>query len=133
MDFFCSQCKKQYSSYKSLWNHNKKFHVTNINTYNQCINANINNCQQSSNKLLITSNKSYNCRQCNKQFRFLQARHRHEKTCKTKENKEIENEKEFYLEEKRLELEIKKQENENLRLQLKLKELENTNNNEISI
>lgn len=24
----CNICNKRYSSYKSLWNHNKKFHTT---------------------------------------------------------------------------------------------------------
>jgi len=26
MEFPCKVCNKDYSSYKSLWNHNKKFH-----------------------------------------------------------------------------------------------------------
>ena len=24
--YFCNTCNKNYASYKSLWNHNKKFH-----------------------------------------------------------------------------------------------------------
>jgi len=31
MIFFCDKCKKHFSSYQSLWFHNKK-HITNINT-----------------------------------------------------------------------------------------------------
>jgi len=128
MDFYCSHCKKQYASYKSLWNHKKKFHNTNINTCKRNINDHINDNQQGINNIVSNSDKSYNCRHCNKQFRFLQARHRHEKTCKIKDKKEKEKEQELYLEEKRLELEIKKEEakikkeeNENLRLKLKEK------------
>ena len=29
VEFPCKVCNKDYSSYKSLWNHNKKFHNTN--------------------------------------------------------------------------------------------------------
>ena len=32
-DHKCNICNKQYSSYKSLWNHNKEFHKNN-NTFN---------------------------------------------------------------------------------------------------
>ena len=31
VDYPCKICNKFYSSYKSLWNHNKKFHTTNNN------------------------------------------------------------------------------------------------------
>ena len=31
MVYNCTSCKKEYSSYKSLWNHNKKFHDKNNN------------------------------------------------------------------------------------------------------
>ena len=27
MSYNCNECKKKYSSYNSLWNHNKKFHI----------------------------------------------------------------------------------------------------------
>jgi hypothetical protein len=30
MCYECKICSKDYSSYQSLWNHNKKFHNTNV-------------------------------------------------------------------------------------------------------
>ena len=66
----CNICNKIYSSYKSLWNHNKKFHN------NDVIESNI--------TVIKSNNTIYNCRYCNKQFKLRQYRWSHEKTCKTK-------------------------------------------------
>ena len=62
--FFCNICNKNYSSYKSLWTHNKKFHKNNDNIQivdnktNQIVD---NDIEQITNKLLET-----NCEFCSK-------------------------------------------------------------------
>jgi hypothetical protein len=45
MSYICNICNKNYKSYNSLWNHNKKFHKNNINNDNikNNIKNNINN------------------------------------------------------------------------------------------
>jgi hypothetical protein len=64
-NFFCEKCNKSFSSYKSLWNHNYKFH----NENNEFLN-------EDKNKI------KYNCRSCNKMFSNYQNRWKHEKICK---------------------------------------------------
>jgi len=80
----CKICNKNYSSASSLWNHNKKFH-----------NSNITNNNESSKKKheFITNNnessilKEYFCKFCNKQFNFYQNKWDHEKNyCKKKKD-----------------------------------------------
>jgi len=82
MSYNCNICKKSYSSYKSLWNHNKKKHTLNINP-----NLTINNLKLDNN---------YQCRYCKNIYKFAQGRWRHEKNCNNnkivkiqKENKKI--------------------------------------------
>jgi hypothetical protein len=93
VEFPCKVCNKDYSSYKSLWNHNKKFH-SNIKTNN---NENITNNNENitNNNENITNNmeKKFNCKYCNKQFTYNQNKWDHEKNyCKNKtNNNEIEN------------------------------------------
>jgi hypothetical protein len=55
-DYTCTLCNKDYSSYQSLWIHNKKYHKTKHN------NTNI----QSENK--VKSEKKFTCRFCNHMF-----------------------------------------------------------------
>ena len=63
----CNICNKKYSSYKSLWNHNKKFH---------------------NNKVTLGSHlgshlgSQLKCKYCNNEFQNRSNRWRHEKTCK---------------------------------------------------
>jgi hypothetical protein len=91
--YSCKVCNKDYSSYKSLWNHNKKFH-SNIKTNN---NENITNYNENitNNNENITNNigKKFNCKYCCKQFNYNQNKWDHEKNyCKNKtNNNEIEN------------------------------------------
>ena len=59
----CTHCIKQYTTYASLWTHNKHHHP--INTINK-----INIC-----------NKQYNCSKCNKKYGYNQSKKIHEKTC----------------------------------------------------
>lgn len=79
MEYNCNICNKSYSSYQSIWIHNKKFH-SNTNTSND-----------------DTNNKKYKCRGCNKFFSKIQNRWRHEKDCnelniKNKDHKKFEDE-----------------------------------------
>ena len=62
MSYHCKECEKIYSSYKSLWNHNNKFHENR--------------------KTEITEESNiYECRICSKEYKHFQSRHTHEKTC----------------------------------------------------
>lgn len=68
MDYKCTSCNKTYSSYQSLWNHNKKQHNVEI------------------------KEKDYCCKFCNKKLSCRQSKWRHEKTCtKFKESEELKN------------------------------------------
>ena len=87
MDNSCNICNKNYASYKSLWNHTKKFHKVECNT--NVINSNT-NC----NTFVIPCNtnviqnvyKQYNCSYCNKIFKMRQYKWKHEQICKIKNN-----------------------------------------------
>jgi len=76
VEFSCKVCNKDYSSYKSLWNHNNKFH--NVN----------NNILTTNNNILTTNNniKTYNCKYCNKIYNLQQSKWKHEQICKNKTN-----------------------------------------------
>ena len=65
MSFNCNICSKEYKSYQSLWNHNKKEHKSKMS--DECLNLEktSDNCLKMSEKL---SDKKYNCIKCNKQF-----------------------------------------------------------------
>jgi hypothetical protein len=78
----CNICNKNYSSYKSLWNHNKKFHTTNDHktTIKQPKNDHKTTIIQPKNE-----NNRLACKYCNKLFNFYNNKWRHEKTCKNKE------------------------------------------------
>ena len=90
---YCKICLKEYSSYKSWWNHNKKFHEkssTNNNMVQHCDTTQTNKIQHMD---------GYNCKYCLKEFTFSQSKYRHEKTCKknntmiiTEENKSLKTE-----------------------------------------
>jgi hypothetical protein len=90
-EFYCKICKKYYSSYQSLWIHNKKFH-TNILQHNNNIPQHNNNILQHNNHIqhhnsnLIESN--FICKYCSKIYKHQQSKSRHEKIC-TQKNKTI--------------------------------------------
>ena len=81
----CNICNKDYSSYKSLWNHNKKFHNSNV-------------VQKGSNVVFpvvvcgtTLQNNKNQCKFCNKIFNDRSNKYKHEKICKKKiNNSEIE-------------------------------------------
>jgi len=72
MEYKCNICNKIYSSYQSIWIHNKKFHKV-------CDNTTIIPDNTS-----IIPDKKYNCRTCLKKFNKFQNRWKHEKICKNK-------------------------------------------------
>ena len=81
MEYKCNICNKQYSSYQSLWIHNKKYHTTkNKNDSHLDSHDNQNDNHISSNK------KTYKCSKCNKNFSCYQNRWRHEKKCESNDN-----------------------------------------------
>ena len=87
----CNICNKIYSSYKSLWNHNKEFHkVATSKSHIPASNAPqpVPHVPQNASKLT-----QYACNSCNKTFNRKDNLKRHEKTCKIKETNqnEIEN------------------------------------------
>jgi hypothetical protein len=74
--FYCNCCEKKYSSYKSLWNHNKKFHSSKNNKNKPNVNIIKNNI------IAEPVIKKYNCRHCSNIYSTKQSRWRHEKFCK---------------------------------------------------
>jgi flagellar motility protein MotE (MotC chaperone) len=64
----CKICIKPYSSYKSLWNHNKKYHNNEVN--------------QSKPEVNIIK---YVCKYCNKELSCKQSKWKHEKACNKSE------------------------------------------------
>jgi len=105
MELICKICDKKYKSYKSLWNHNNKFHRQSIVI------------QPSSSVIqpVIQSNpinneaNTYFCSKCNKSFKFRQGKWKHEQKCTEKKiNKtEIDDIKNENLEIKKENAEIK--------------------------
>ena len=83
----CNTCNKEYSSYSSLWNHNKNIHKNNIK--NVINNINI------VNENVKKNNKSLTCEYCNKVFNNRPSKSIHKKICqvifdgKEKQNNEI--------------------------------------------
>jgi hypothetical protein len=93
--FICKICNKNYKSYQSLWNHNRKYHSNlNHNEQNMSISMSILSDSEQNNKL-------FKCEFCNKQYKHIQSKNRHQKKCTLvyknkceileKENKELKN------------------------------------------
>jgi hypothetical protein len=73
----CDICDKLYSSYKSLWKHNKNIHKSDKNKDNHNIIISNHNITK-----IKDDNKKYSCKYCNNEFSQLQNRWRHEQKCK---------------------------------------------------
>ncbi len=78
MEYICDKCNKKYSSYQSLWIHNKKYHTIQQKQINKKI----------SKKQIVIVN-DYNCKYCEKEFNYYNNKWRHEKTCKSKKDMEV--------------------------------------------
>ena len=94
-DRYCKICAKKYSSYKSLWNHVKKFHVENKSKSNPKV---IHNTSKSNPKVIHNTSKSnpkvtldipdvnnFKCRYCDKMYKYKQGKYKHEQLCNNKE------------------------------------------------
>ncbi len=85
----CNICNKYYSSYKSLWNHNKEFHKNNnliVKNVNENVKNVINNVKNvNENVKNVNENvknvKSLTCELCNKIFNNRPAKSIHKKKC----------------------------------------------------
>ncbi len=78
--YSCITCNKEYSSYKSLWNHNKKFH----NEKNDACKGYVKDCVKGrkGNTLPINNEivkHNYVCEHCNKIFSSRQSKYEHKK------------------------------------------------------
>ena len=80
MEYKCNICKTQYSSYKSRWLHNYKYHKNNILETPQ------NNSQipQNNSKTPQNNSKIYKCLKCSKILSRKDNLTRHEKICNNK-------------------------------------------------
>ena len=83
-EFVCKICNKPYSSYQSLWNHNKKFHTGVVSSNVSPVSSNVS--PVSSNVSLnvspnITTNLHYKikCKFCSLSFNHRSSKSRHEK------------------------------------------------------
>jgi len=116
-EYHCDMCNKNYSSYQSLWNHNKKKHIF-------IILKNSDNILKNSD----TINTRYSCRHCDKIFKNIKTRWSHEQKCKIEKDnsKQIELEKiklaQMKEENKKGEIDVKK-----INAEIKLAKLNNNN------
>jgi hypothetical protein len=88
----CKECDKNYKSYQSLCNHRTKKHkMTNIDQGKYEVNINNDlgqykvNVDNTSTLSDIETVKEYNCRKCNKVYKYKQSRWFHEKSCSSTE------------------------------------------------
>jgi hypothetical protein len=109
--YFCSECKKEYKCYASLWNHNKIKH---------------NGIRTVKNEYTAESNdvSLFACRNCTKTYKHKQSRYNHEKVCTGIEINNSESEK--YDKQ----IAILNQEHANIELKIKLHDLKNVKKNE---
>jgi hypothetical protein len=116
--FYCKLCDKKYSSYKSLWNHNKKYHIITCHTnVTRSVIPKSYICHTNVIPQKIDTDKQYLCNYCNREFKNRQNKWKHEtKYCNVK-NKLSSNQNKKLQEENNI---IK---NENKELHNKLNEL----------
>ncbi len=86
MEYYCKKCNKQYASYKSLWNHNTKFHKHNLPQNPTMIHKNPqNNTIYTLNSTHVTQlSSNLLCKYCDKIFSRQDSLTRHLNTCKLK-------------------------------------------------
>lgn len=81
MEYKCNICNKKYKSYKSLWNHNKKFHTDTTMTASCQVNTLV---MESKHNVTDCVKDVLICKYCKKKFTARQNRWSHEKICKNK-------------------------------------------------
>ena len=94
----CKICNKYYSSYKSLWNHNKKFHIFEVSNSKSKVTPKSSN---SKSKVTLKSSKSnpnvsedkldFKCNYCDKKYKYKQGKYKHQLICKYKNSNKIDN------------------------------------------
>ena len=94
----CKDCDKNYKSYQSLCNHRTKKHYNtdiDLGKYEVNINNDLGqykvNVDNTSTLSDIETVKEYNCRKCNKVYKYKQSRWFHEKSCSSTEIIPIQN------------------------------------------
>ena len=91
MEYRCNICNKKYSSYQSIWIHNKKFHTNIILKSSDNILKNSTNNAKSSDIIPKNSDdKIYKCRKCSKIFHNVKTRWSHEQKCKQPDTNKFE-------------------------------------------
>ena len=90
-DNICKICNKYYSSYKSLWNHNKKFHILEVSKSNSKVTL---KSSKSNSKVTLKLSKSnsnvseeklhFQCNFCDKKYKYKQGKYKHQLICKYK-------------------------------------------------
>jgi hypothetical protein len=84
MEYRCKICNKEYSSYQSLWIHNKKYHKpTDFQSNPNVIPTSI-QCHPN-----VIPTSTISCNYCGKIFKFRQGKSKHQKNCKIKNNEKI--------------------------------------------
>ena len=78
MEYNCKTCKRNYSSYQSLWIHNKKYH-----------NADNHKQPQPIHKTPPIPTNNLLCKYCNKIFSRIDSLNRHYNSCKMKKQQDI--------------------------------------------
>jgi hypothetical protein len=82
MEFSCNICNKNYSSYKSLWNHNKKFHKVEVSLNKPEVSPS--GFKVSPKVSLEENTGNYKCLYCDNKYKHKQSKYKHEKKCCTK-------------------------------------------------
>jgi hypothetical protein len=141
--FSCKICNKFYSSQSSLCNHNKQFHINDVQLNVQNVQLNVQNVQNV--QLNVQdNNKIIKCEYCNKIFKIRSTKSEHKKkSCKLNPNININNNELIELKNKNTELENSLKEIKELLINSKIhhktlqkinNQLNNTtNNNNITI
>ena len=91
MKYTCDICDKSYKDKSGLWYHNRKYH---FNLISQKSAKNQSNIQPTSVKnqpiiiqsVLNTKHSILECKYCNKSYKHIQSRWKHEQKCKVKSN-----------------------------------------------
>ena len=88
MPVICQHCNKEFSSQSSRSNHNKKFHKSDISQKSVSHQPNISRKAPA----LKCKEISYPCSFCDKEYKHIQSRWKHENKCKINENNKVNSE-----------------------------------------